>query len=153
MTLEEFGTLLEALAGTTEFLTGFARVEDHLWGLESGDTEVTVTFHPDRNIVTLETPLGKPAESDRTAVYAVLLTVTGTPQGQRRIRMALDGPDGDVLQERDLQLGTLDSEQLLADLADFFDKSSRGRQLVERSHASVPACDAIEAAQRSSALV
>ena len=133
MEIEQVTKLVGEFTEMADFVEAFDELEEGYWGVRCGRVDVAIAFNSEAETLTLQAILGRPAEVDRLPVYMALLGITGQARRGRGIRMALDGPGGDVIQECSIALENLD-ERKLEDITSFFcAKATRGMKLMQSS--------------------
>lgn len=105
--------LLQELGPVTPEIDAVMQQDESCWLLVLEDeSSITVewTGNPDRLV--LSTALGRPSENAQLSVYETLLSYNLLWQDTGGVRMAIDGPNGDVILIYDL----FDDHLLVADL-------------------------------------
>jgi hypothetical protein len=120
------GPLLELLE-VTEF------DEENVWTLVvDEETVVFADYQDEGERLVLSTEVGAPPPGDRKGLYELLLTYNNQWGETGGVRLALDAPDGSVVQIYDLALAGLDLPKLQAVIGNFVDVARAWREIVAR---------------------
>jgi hypothetical protein len=122
--MTEIGPALQ-LAEVTAFETA------NLWTLVLDEHRVLfVDYDPDDGRVWISAEVGTPPPGGRAQLYERLLQYNGQWQQTGGVRLALDGPDGDVVLAYDLPLEGLDLARLRLVIQGLVDKLDAWREIV-----------------------
>lgn len=113
--------LLQEVAALTPQITSLDKGEDDAWLLSFDDKpEILVEWADQPERLVLSACLGRATEPQRLAVYETLLSYNLLWQDTGGVRMALDGPEGEVFLIYDLfddQVSVVDLQGVLLNLA------------------------------------
>lgn len=110
MQSEQVATLVAEFAQSSDLVDTFAEIQNDVWGFECGVLDVVLSMNAHQDMLTLETVV-EVSVTDRVQLYRKLLSAT-VSQPFQSIRMALDGTGGNVVQELDTPLATLNETTL-----------------------------------------
>lgn len=128
--MTEIGPALE-LAEVTE-IEG-----DNRWILVIRDgTVLFVDYDPEDQRLWLSADVGAPPPGDRLRLYELMLLYNAQWQQTGGVRLALDGPEGDVVQAYDLPLAGLDLHHLQQVVRNFGDMLEAWRKIVSTGAAA-----------------
>ena len=132
-TLEQIEILMSGVGPVLDPLAIDASAEPRCWGIAMAeDLVVLVQFDEQKNSLVLSGDLGAPPAGDRTALYEVLLQMNYHWETTGGVRMAIDGPGGEVTQLFEMPADGLDPSRLARILSSFADAAKAWRGIVER---------------------
>lgn len=131
MELEQVTQIVADFIAEADYVTNAAPISDRVWELEcENEVDIVITFHAEQQRLELMSVLGTPDAENRVSVYATFLTANGLTHRNAGIRLMLDAPQGDVIQECDIPIMGLDPRTLLDTTRIFAERGHRGRQIV-----------------------
>jgi hypothetical protein len=126
----EIGPVLE-LAEVQEF------EQEDLWTLTARDgTVLFVDYEPEDQRLWLSADVCLPLPGDRLQLYEIILQYNARWRETGGVRLALDGPDGGVVQAFDLPVAGLDLSRLQCIIRNFCQTLDTWREIVARGFAS-----------------
>lgn len=112
----------------------YASEEDKTWGVAlSEDLTVLVEYDEAKDCLVLAAELGTPPDGDRTALYELLLRMNYHWETTGGVRMALDGPAGQVVQVFELATEGLEATRLGATVTAFAETAVAWREIIQRA--------------------
>jgi hypothetical protein len=136
--MEQIEILMSEVGPVLAPLAIDAIVAEQSWGISMEDNlTVIVQFDENKNCLVLTSELGLPPAGDRTALYELLLQVNYHWDTTGGNRMALNGPDGEVVQMFEISTDGLDAIRLSAILYSFADASKAWREIIQRPAAAL----------------
>ena len=106
--------------------------EQRCWSvLLDEDLALLIDFDEEQGKLVISGDLGQPASGDRTPLYEILLTYNAQWALTGGCRMALDEPNGSVIQIFDLHAEGLDVSRLSHTLTTFGDVARTWRDIVQ----------------------
>jgi hypothetical protein len=125
--------LLDELGPSTSEVVLIEQLAPSLWlmALDAYETPIALRLDEATGVLTLSCEIGRPQESTRYRIYESLLTYNGLSDLHGGIRMALQEPDGMVLQQFDIQCESLQLDQLRQLIFDFSQKASAWEEIIE----------------------
>ena len=123
MNIDNIRMLMRQFTDAAPFVDAYCELEDGEWGCECGEIRATINFDSEEQRLTLRSALGNPSSSSRLSVYTALLAISGQTRRFGGIRMALDKASGEVIQECDVLLESLDTNKLVRAAEDFCEKA------------------------------
>lgn len=130
MELEQVTQVIADFVAHADYVTAAGTISDGIWGLECAEVEILITYHPEQQRLALMSELGTPVAEDRTGTYATFLTASAMPKRTGGIRVLLDQPGGDLMQECDIRINELTASVLADRTRRFLEYTERGRRLV-----------------------
>lgn len=140
ISLEQAQLLLEELGPQTAEIDAVLQQDDKSWLLVFGDeTSIVIEWATNPERLVLSTGLGRPAEGAHLTVYETLLSYNLLWQDTGGVRMAIDGPQGeviliydlfdDILSVSDLQTVALNISSIAAIWRDYVKKDETAASL------------------------
>jgi ABC-type uncharacterized transport system permease subunit len=131
--LQRMQLLMDELGPTTSEVVLVEQLSPGTWlvALDGDDTTISIRLDEQTGIVTLSCEVGRPQEATRYRIYESMLTYNGLSDLHGGIRMALQAPDGMVLQQFDIQCESLHLEQWSQLIRDFSLKASAWEEIIE----------------------
>jgi hypothetical protein len=128
--MTEIGPALE-LAEVQEF------EQDDLWTLVAGDgTVLFVDYEPKDQRLWLSADVCVPLPGDRLQLYELILQYNARWQQTGGVRLALDGPEGGIVQAYDLPAAGLDLHRLQNVVSNFRQTLDAWREIVAKGVAA-----------------
>lgn len=125
----EIGPLLGLMA-VTEYDS------ENAWTiLVDEDTIIFADFDESQKRLVLSAEAGQPQSDNRKFIYGILLQYNNQWHETGGVRMALDGPEGSVVQIFDLPVVDLDIVQLQTTVANFVDTLMAWREILAKETA------------------
>jgi hypothetical protein len=113
--------------GDFDLVTEF---DDQTWGIVVGEVEVTAELDGTRSLLVLSGDAGRPAADRRAQICDALLQYNYAWRETGGTRMALDGPDGLIVQMLELPLAGLDARGLADAVATFAARLHTWREVI-----------------------
>jgi hypothetical protein len=124
--MTEIGPLLDLMA-VTEYDS------ENAWTiLVDEDTFLFADFDEPQKRLVLSAEAGRPQAGNRKFIYEILLQYNNQWHETGGVRMALDGPEGSVVQIFDLSVVDLDIGQLQTTVANFVDTLKAWREILAK---------------------
>jgi hypothetical protein len=137
--LEQLNALMAEIGPILELqeVTGFASQE--LWTLQVDDDTLLFADHdPAQGRIVLSGEVATPRPAGKAAVHELLLQYNNQWKTTGGVRMALDGPDGAVIQICDIATADLDARTLAGTVRIFTDMLRAWRDMLNRDPADAP---------------
>ena len=133
---EQVAAFISEFAESSSLVDTFAEIQDGVWGFECGVVDVALSLNARKDMLILESVVDVAADTDRSQLYRALLSAT-VSQSIPRIRMSLDAPGGDVVQELDVPLADLDNAGLHDAVHHFFVQATTAAERCGQPSAAV----------------
>ena len=132
-TIEQIEILMSEVGPVLDPLEVAALPEQKSWAVAmEEDLAVLVQFDEQKNSLFLTGDVGAPPAGDRTALYEILLQMNHHWESTGGLRMAIDGPGGEVTQVFEIPADGLDAGRLAGILSAFAVAAKAWRGIVER---------------------
>lgn len=133
MQVEQFESLVTRLGPALDPLGIVAFPDTRTWGVAiDEDTSILIDLSVDETKIVLSCELGVPPGGDRAALYELLLRHNYHWDQTGGVRLALDSPDGGIVQLADLAADGLDVPQLAGVVRVFADSARAWREIIRR---------------------
>lgn len=130
-TTEQIEVLFQEIGPATEEVTGVYQDGPEIWRVIVHDTtEVELLFDPEQEKLVLSCAVGSPPEDRRLKTYELLLVYNYAWQQTGGIRMALEGPEGEVALMFELNASDLSLQLLQTVIVNFADRAELWREVV-----------------------
>jgi len=134
MNFDQVSSLISQLGPVLNPPAIYASEEEKSWGVAlAEDLTVLVEYDESKDSLVLAAELGTPPDGDRTALYELLLRMNYHWDTTGGIRMALDGPAGQVVQVYELATEGLEATRLGATVTAFAETAVAWREIIQRS--------------------
>ena len=132
MNLDQVNALFAQLGPVLNPLAIEASEENKSWGiaLEEG-LMVLAQFDEQKGCLVLSTELGAPTPGDRTALYELLLQANYHWESTGGVRLAINGPGGEVFQVFEIPVDGSDVTRLSAIVAAYADSARAWRDIIQ----------------------
>ena len=129
--IQQVRLLLKELGPALELGEIVERPDANAWGLATRDGKVFfLEFVPDDDRLWLSADAGTPRSEARAELYALMLQYNAQWQRTGGVRLALDGPEGEVVIAYDLPASGLDLPKLCTVIRNFQDMADGWRKIV-----------------------
>ena len=133
MQAEQLESLMTRLGPVLDPLGIVAFPDTKAWGLAiDEDTSILIDLSVDESKLVLSCELGVPPGGDRAALYELLLRHNYHWDQTGGVRLALDSPEGGIVQLADLAADGLDVPQLAGVVRVFADSARAWREIIQR---------------------
>lgn len=132
MNLDQVNALFAQLGPVLNPLAIEANEETKAWGIAlEEDLMVLAQFDEEKGCLVLSTELGAPAPGDRTALYELLLRANYHWDATGGVRLAINGPDGEVFQVVEIPVDGSDATRLSAIVTSYAESAKAWREIVQ----------------------
>lgn len=132
MTFEQVTIFIAQLGPVLNPLAIEASEETKSWGIAlEDDLMVLVQFDEAKGGLVLTCDLGAPTPGDRTALYQLLLQANYHWKSTGGVRLAINGPGGDVFQVFEVPVDGSDVARLSAIVAAYADTAKAWREIIQ----------------------
>lgn len=130
--IERLNLVIEELGPSTEAIVLIEQAAPRLWlVVMEDDSVIGLRLDEDRGTLTLSCELGRPQDAVKHRVHEALLSYNGLSDLHGGVRMALREPGGPVVQEFDIQVASLQTDEFRALILDFCRKASAWEEIIE----------------------
>ena len=132
MNLDQVNALFAQLGPVLNPLAIEANAETKAWGIAlEEDLMVLAQFDEEKGCLVLSTEVGAPAPGDRTALYELLLRANYHWDATGGVRLAINGPDGEVFQVVEIPVDGSDATRLSAIVTSYAESAKAWREIVQ----------------------
>ena len=134
MNFDQVSNLISQLGPVLNPPAIYASEDEKSWGVAlAEDLTVLVEYDEAKDSLVLAAELGTPPDGDRTALYELLLRMNYHWDTTGGVRMALDGPAGQVVQVYELATEGLEATRLGATVTAFAETAKAWREIIQHS--------------------
>lgn len=135
--LEQIERLVQGLGPVLDPVAIDFAEEERIWGIEmEEDLAVIIQFDEQKNCLVLSCELESPPEDDRTSLYETLMQLNYHWEVTGGIRMAIDGPRGNIVQLFEIGADDLDIQKLSTLVGAFSGTARVWRRIIQSPSSS-----------------